>query len=405
MSSQNLSYNTLFISPPLSPHYKGGIDNSLCDNTQNLSHEEPNNSSQNSTITNPKINNQTQNKPKSIYRFRLKDAPKELLELMNFSSKTLSGNSVKTSVIIGNTNYINGPFSADTTDTNNDRVTVATQNSLNLNTDNKKKINNFNNTDNKISQNVVEKRQRVRKNPYPKKSPSKISPGITCSVDIFKAYRENPKSYLNSIYPLPKKPDPLFSDELFPCSDSETNTTKKRKNRSKSNKFKRTPKVNNYNNNNVFERKRKGNSLTRVMADQEVISTMANNVTNNIKNQNRVYQSQMQFEELMANIEKLNLNMDILNNIAPKITWKGQPLPIKHLPYYDSLHLKEALVASTLRLNPLQYLTSKYTLISSALRYTEKSLPFRKSDAQKLLRIDVNKASKLWEFFSQIKWF
>ncbi|CAG8433627.1 10921_t:CDS:2 [Diversispora eburnea] len=345
MSSQNLSYNTLFISPPLSPRYnKGGIDNSLCGNTQNLPHEEPNNSSQNSTITtNPKINNQTQNKPKSIYRFRLRDAPKELLELINFSSKTLSGNSFKTSVIIGNTNYINGPFSADTTDTNNDRVTVATQNSLNLNTDNKK-INNFNNTDNKISKNVIEKRQRVRKNPYPKKSPSKISPGITCSVDIFKAYKENPKFYLDSIYPLPKKQDPLFSDELFPYSDSETNITKKRKNRSKSRK-------------------------------------------------------------LMANIEKLNLNMDILNNITPKITWKGQPLPITHLPYYDSLHPKEALVASTLRLNPLQYLTSKYTLISSALRYTEKSLPFRKSDAQKLLRIDVNKASKLWEFFSQIKWF
>ncbi|GET61054.1 hypothetical protein RhiirA5_154335 [Rhizophagus irregularis] len=34
----------------------------------------------------------------------------------------------------------------------------------------------------------------------------------------------------------------------------------------------------------------------------------------------------------------------------------------------------------------------------------KKSLPFRKSDAQKLHRIDVNKASKLWEWFVQTKW-
>ncbi|CAG8660662.1 64_t:CDS:1, partial [Racocetra persica] len=51
-----------------------------------------------------------------------------------------------------------------------------------------------------------------------------------------------------------------------------------------------------------------------------------------------------------------------------------------------------------------QYLTAKHTLVSAAQRYLQKSLPFRKSDAQKLLRIDVNKASKLWEFFQQVKW-
>ncbi len=34
----------------------------------------------------------------------------------------------------------------------------------------------------------------------------------------------------------------------------------------------------------------------------------------------------------------------------------------------------------------------------------EKSLPFRKGDAQKLLGIDVNKSSKLWEFFTQVEW-
>ncbi|PKK78207.1 hypothetical protein RhiirC2_730290 [Rhizophagus irregularis] len=34
----------------------------------------------------------------------------------------------------------------------------------------------------------------------------------------------------------------------------------------------------------------------------------------------------------------------------------------------------------------------------------KKSLPFRKRNAQKLLRIDVNKVSKLWEWLVQTKW-
>ncbi|CAG8669596.1 25022_t:CDS:2 [Gigaspora margarita] len=81
-----------------------------------------------------------------------------------------------------------------------------------------------------------------------------------------------------------------------------------------------------------------------------------------------------------------------------------QPLTISHLPHFNALHRKEVEVASTLRLTPVQYLTAKHTLVSAAQRYVQKSLPFRKSDAQKLLRIDVNKASKLWEFFQQVKW-
>ncbi|CAG8698104.1 15730_t:CDS:1 [Acaulospora morrowiae] len=112
----------------------------------------------------------------------------------------------------------------------------------------------------------------------------------------------------------------------------------------------------------------------------------------------------MQFDKLMENIENLNLDTELLDRTTPKINWKGQPLSISHLPHYDALHSKEAHVASTLRLTPIQYLTSKNTLVSSARRYIQKSLPFRKSDAQKLLRIDVNKASKLWEFFMQVKW-
>jgi hypothetical protein len=112
----------------------------------------------------------------------------------------------------------------------------------------------------------------------------------------------------------------------------------------------------------------------------------------------------MDINELKKSIEDLNIENSILDNVNINIKWKGQPLNITHLTHYPLLHPKEAHVTSILRLTPVQYLTSKYILISSARRYIKKNLPFRKSDAQKLLRIDVNKASKLWEFFQQIKW-
>ncbi|PKC56737.1 hypothetical protein RhiirA1_428941 [Rhizophagus irregularis] len=112
----------------------------------------------------------------------------------------------------------------------------------------------------------------------------------------------------------------------------------------------------------------------------------------------------MRHDELLSVIKELNIDHSILDNYTPDITWKGQPLNIAHLPHYNELHEIEAKVVSILRLTPVQYLTGKHTLVSAARRYVQRALPFKKSDAQKLLRIDVNKASKLWEFFRQVKW-
>ncbi|EXX78369.1 Fun19p [Rhizophagus irregularis DAOM 197198w] len=112
----------------------------------------------------------------------------------------------------------------------------------------------------------------------------------------------------------------------------------------------------------------------------------------------------MKIEDLMKKIAQLNLDQNILKNITPNITWKGNPLFIGNSIHYDLLHPKEALVASTLRLTPLQYLTYKLILISSARGYSQRSFPFRKSDAQKHLPIDVNRSSKLWEWFTQTGW-
>ncbi|CAJ0843651.1 7052_t:CDS:2 [Entrophospora sp. SA101] len=154
------------------------------------------------------------------------------------------------------------------------------------------------------------------------------------------------------------------------------------------------------------QRKGKGNSLARVMADRGLLRTSFNaDITAaEIKSVRIPPPPSLSFDELMLRINQLQLDTCVLDNTQPSITWKGHPLQIEHLPHYNVLHPTESHVVSVLRLTPIQYLTGKHTLISSARRYTEKDLPFKKSDAQKLLRIDVNKASKLWDFFHQMNW-
>lgn len=82
----------------------------------------------------------------------------------------------------------------------------------------------------------------------------------------------------------------------------------------------------------------------------------------------------------------------------------GTPLVIDHMRYFEKLHPGEAAIASTLRLTPEQYLKCKRTLILAAQEFAKRSTPFRKSDAQKLCRIDVNKVSTLWQVFGRLGW-
>ncbi|KAF9432604.1 hypothetical protein BGZ76_010576 [Entomortierella beljakovae] len=90
----------------------------------------------------------------------------------------------------------------------------------------------------------------------------------------------------------------------------------------------------------------------------------------------------------------------------PMVIWKGQPLSVAGKPGYELLHPHEARIASTLRLSPAQYLNCKQTLILASRSYFSNpdGKQFRKSDAQKLCRIDVNKTSRLWEVFAKIGW-
>ncbi|KAG0046151.1 hypothetical protein BGZ83_008657 [Gryganskiella cystojenkinii] len=96
--------------------------------------------------------------------------------------------------------------------------------------------------------------------------------------------------------------------------------------------------------------------------------------------------------------------LDVKN--PPRVIWKGQPLSVVGKPGFDQLHPHEEYIAATLRLSPAQYLTCKRTLILASREYLAKpdGKQFRKSDAQKLCRIDVNKTSRLWEVFAKIGW-
>ncbi|KAJ8653575.1 hypothetical protein O0I10_010722 [Lichtheimia ornata] len=86
------------------------------------------------------------------------------------------------------------------------------------------------------------------------------------------------------------------------------------------------------------------------------------------------------------------------------VRWKGTPLDIRSCKYYERLHPGEVAIASTLRLFPEQYIRCKRALILAAQDAYKNNTPFRKSEAQKLCRIDVNKISHLWSAFGRLGW-
>lgn len=96
---------------------------------------------------------------------------------------------------------------------------------------------------------------------------------------------------------------------------------------------------------------------------------------------------------------------EALDRVPVKVCWKGAPLSIHGQPYYNELHPVEASMASILRLSPVQYLRCKRTLILAARTLQLQQIPFTKSVAQKLCRVDVNKTSALWTAFGQLGWF
>lgn len=88
-----------------------------------------------------------------------------------------------------------------------------------------------------------------------------------------------------------------------------------------------------------------------------------------------------------------------------KVTWHGHALPLSDDPDQAYLHEQEIQVASNLRLNCAVYLTNKRKIFQARLQALKDGKNFTKTAAQSACKIDVNKASQLWEAFDRVGWF
>ncbi|KAL2121766.1 hypothetical protein VTJ04DRAFT_2221 [Mycothermus thermophilus] len=87
-----------------------------------------------------------------------------------------------------------------------------------------------------------------------------------------------------------------------------------------------------------------------------------------------------------------------------KVDWKGNALDLSNDPHRHLLHPDELLLASNLRLDCATYLTSKRRIFLRRLECARIGKEFRKTDAQQACKIDVNKASKLWQAYERVGW-
>lgn len=92
------------------------------------------------------------------------------------------------------------------------------------------------------------------------------------------------------------------------------------------------------------------------------------------------------------------------NTKCLKIEWKGQPMDLSQDPNLSKLHPAEVLLASILRLPVAVYLDSKRRLFFEKVARLKSGKQFRRTDAQKACRIDVNKASRLFAAFEKVGW-
>lgn len=83
----------------------------------------------------------------------------------------------------------------------------------------------------------------------------------------------------------------------------------------------------------------------------------------------------------------------------------ARPFEQNEMHLIPLLHPMERKLATNLRLDPATYLTSKRRIFLARLRYFHYNKPYRKTHAQHVCNIDVNKASKLWTAFDSVGWF
>lgn len=139
----------------------------------------------------------------------------------------------------------------------------------------------------------------------------------------------------------------------------------------------------------VHRRPRKVNPVSSPLA-----SAAAVNVSQYIPN--------MSWEKLPDCCPSLSTLPD--NNKALKVEWKGSSMDLSNDPLKDKLHPAELVLAQILRLPCDLYLDSKRRLFLEKVHRLKQGLPFRRTDAQKACRIDVNKASRLFAAYERIGW-
>jgi len=89
-----------------------------------------------------------------------------------------------------------------------------------------------------------------------------------------------------------------------------------------------------------------------------------------------------------------------IEKLKPKIRKHGGPLDICGSPGYDLLSEKERELCSNVRLFPSQYIIIKETLLRESLRQGH----LKKAVARQLIKIDVNKTSRIFDFFESNGW-
>jgi hypothetical protein len=87
-----------------------------------------------------------------------------------------------------------------------------------------------------------------------------------------------------------------------------------------------------------------------------------------------------------------------------KVDWRGAPLDLSQDEHRHLLDPAELALAGVLRLDCATYLTSKRRIFMRRIEALRAGKEFRKTDAQQACKIDVNKASKLWQAFDKVGW-
>ncbi|KAK3614575.1 hypothetical protein LTR56_027161 [Elasticomyces elasticus] len=87
-----------------------------------------------------------------------------------------------------------------------------------------------------------------------------------------------------------------------------------------------------------------------------------------------------------------------------KAIWGTGGLPIENETDYNELHPMEVDLVATLRLKPVQYLANKRRIFAGKVNALKENKDFRKTNAQNVCNIDVNKTSRIFEAFKEVGW-